>query len=448
MSNSVLLTDLYELTMLQAYFELGMDEESIFSLFVRKLPDRRNYLLACGLDDILTHLENLRFTNQQLDYLRSLELFKEDFLHWLADFHFSGDIYALPEGTPFFANEPLLEVKAPIGQAQLIETFVLNQIHYQTLIASKAHRVVQAAGDRTVFDFGLRRIHGTDAGMKAARSFYIAGGQATSNTLAGSVYNIPVSGTMAHSFIQAHDDELHAFRDFARISPNTILLIDTFDPLAGIEKVIKLSRELGGDFAIQGVRIDSSDLTQLSRAVRNRLDAAGLFRLKIFASGSLDEYEIAEMIKKKAPIDGFGVGTKMGVSSDVPYLDMVYKLTIYKGKGRIKKSSGKETLPCQKQIFRAEKKGKYDRDVLAGFQEELPGRPLLRQVMSKGTRVPAGRENLARIRERVQVETARLPSDLLQLAPTPSPYQVKISPFLQEELRQLQEELSRGEGRL
>lgn len=444
-SDSVLLTDLYELTMLQAYYELGMDQESIFSLFVRKLPSQRNYLLACGLDDVLTHLERLAFTPKQLDYLRGLDLFKEDFLQWLTEFSFTGDVFALPEGTPFFANEPLLEIKAPIGQAQLIETFVLNQIHYQTLIASKAHRVVQAAGDRTVFDFGLRRIHGTDAGMKAARSFYLAGGQATSNTLAGSVYGIPVSGTMAHSFIQAHDNELRAFQDFARIYPNTILLIDTYDPLAGIEKVIKLSREQGDDFVIQGVRIDSSDLTLLSRAVRTRLDAAGLFRVKIFASGSLDEYEIAKMIKQQAPIDGFGVGTKMGVSSDVPYLDMVYKLTTYNKTGRIKKSSGKETLPCQKQVFRNERGGKYDLDILAGFEEEKPGRPLLRQVMDRGKRLPPGRENLARIRERVLRQTAKLPRDLLQLTPTPSPYQVKTSSFLQQELDKLQRELSQAE---
>ncbi len=442
MSNSVLLTDLYELTMLQAYHELGMNQEAVFSLFVRKLPEHRNYLLACGLDDVLTHLENLHFTRPQLDYLNSLELFKDDFLHWLEDFTFSGEIMAMPEGTPFFAKEPLLEIKAPIGEAQLIETFVLNQIHYQTLIASKAHRVVQTAEDRTVFDFGLRRIHGTDAGMKAARSFYIAGGQATSNTLAGSVYNIPVSGTMAHSFIQAHDDELQAFRDFTRIYPRTILLIDTYDPLAGVDKIISLAREMGESFDLQGVRIDSSDLIALSTAIRKRLDAAGLFKIKIFASGSLDEYAIKTMIKKKAPIDGFGVGTKMGVSADVPYLDMVYKLTTYEGKGRIKKSTGKETLPCQKQIFRVENQGKYEYDVLAAAQETLTGRPLLRQVMRHGKRLPEGRENLARIRERVFSETAKLPSDLLQLTPSPAPYPVHTSSYLLQELNALQQELS------
>ena len=428
-----LFTDLYELTMLQAYWANAMHEDAVFSLFVRKLPLERNFLLACGLEDVLSYLEEVHFTPQALDYLDSLQTFDPDFLHWLSDFSFQGQVYALAEGTPCFANEPLVEIKAPIGQAQLLETYLLNQIHVQTMLASKACRVVQAAAGRTVIDFGLRRIHGIDAGLKAARSFALAGVQATSNVLAGGTYGIPVSGTMAHSFIQAHDNEYEALRAFARTFPQTVLLVDTFDSLQGTKKVIQLARELGEDFQIKGVRIDSSDLGALSFELRQELDQAGLSQVSIFASGSLDEYVIDSLVRSGAPIKGFGVGTRMGVSNDAPYMDIVYKLSSYAGQGRMKTSSGKETLPHQKQVFRQEENGISTQDILAAWSEEHPGRPLLRQVMQDGRRLPAGRETLAEMQDRAQAEIAALPEDLRKVTPPSKAYPVQTSSYLQEE---------------
>ncbi|MFP4049817.1 MAG: nicotinate phosphoribosyltransferase, partial [Desulfovermiculus sp.] len=415
----------------------SMHDDAVFSLFVRKLPKQRNFLLACGLEDVLTYLEELHFTPQALDYLHGLQTFREDFLHWLSSFSFQGDVYAMPEGTACFANEPMLEIVAPIGQAQLLETFVINQYHIQTLAASKAARVALAAGDKRVMDFGLRRIHGIDAGLKTARGFFLAGVQATSNVLAGAAYGIPVSGTMAHSFIQAHDNELDAFRAFARAFPQTVLLVDTFDSLQGTRKVIQLAGELGAEFQIRGIRIDSSDLKALSFDLRRELDAAGLHQVNIFASGSLDEHVIQDIVQSGAPIDGFGVGTKMGVSVDAPYLDMVYKLASYAGKGRIKTSTGKETLPHQKQVFREEDQGKNVQDTLAAFSETHPGRPLLQQVMHEGKRVLAGKESLAEARDRAQKELASLPASMLSLSPASEAYPVRVSPYLEQEVARI-----------
>jgi nicotinate phosphoribosyltransferase len=443
--HAALLTDLYELTMLQAYWANSMHDDAVFSLFVRKLPKQRNFLLSCGLEDVLTYLEELHFTTQALDYLHGLDIFQKDFLHWLSTFSFHGDVYAMPEGTACFANEPLLEIVAPIGQAQLLETYLINQYHIQTMAASKAARVALAAGDKRVIDFGLRRIHGIDAGLKAARGFFLAGVQATSNVLAGAAYDIPVSGTMAHSFIQAHDNELDAFRAFARAFPQTVLLVDTFDSLQGTRKVIQLAGELGVEFQIRGIRIDSSDLKALSFELRQELDAAGLDQVSIFASGSLDEHVIQDIVQSKAPIDGFGVGTRMGVSDDAPYLDMVYKLASYAGKGRMKTSTGKETLPHQKQVFREENNGKYVQDILAAFSETHPGRPLLRQVMHKGKRLSAGQESLAAARDRAQKELAALPSNMHSLFPASAAYPVRVSQYLEQEAAQIKAALGQKE---
>jgi nicotinate phosphoribosyltransferase len=422
-----------------------MHDDAVFSLFVRKLPKQRNFLLSCGLEDVLTYLEELHFTTQALDYLHGLDIFQKDFLHWLSTFSFHGDVYAMPEGTACFANEPLLEIVAPIGQAQLLETYLINQYHIQTMAASKAARVALAAGDKRVIDFGLRRIHGIDAGLKAARGFFLAGVQATSNVLAGAAYDIPVSGTMAHSFIQAHDNELDAFRAFARAFPQTVLLVDTFDSLQGTRKVIQLAGELGVEFQIRGIRIDSSDLKALSFELRQELDAAGLDQVRIFASGSLDEHVIQDIVHSKAPIDGFGVGTRMGVSDDAPYLDMVYKLASYAGKGRMKTSTGKETLPHQKQVFREENNGKYVQDILAAFSETHPGRPLLRQVMHKGKRLSAGQESLAAARDRAQKELAALPSNMHSLFPASAAYPVRVSQYLEQEAAQIKAALGQKE---
>jgi nicotinate phosphoribosyltransferase len=425
-----LLTDLYEFTMVDAYLDEDMHDEAVFSLFVRRLPSRRNFLLACGLDDVLRHLETLRFTPADLDYLASLECFSDRLLRYLERFRFSGEVCAVPEGTPVFGEEPILEVVAPLPEAQLVETYLLNQIHLQTLAASKAARVVAAAAGRPVMEFGLRRVHGTDAGLKVARAAYIAGIDSTSNTLAGMRYGMPVSGTMAHSFVQAHDDELEAFRSYVRRFPNTTLLVDTYDTLRGVQRVIRLARELGESFHVQAVRLDSGDLRALSRAARGMLDAAGLRNVKIIGSGNLDEDSLERLIAEESPIDGFGVGTALGVSSDVPCLDIVYKLVAYGGKDRIKLSQAKVLFPGRKQVFRVEEGGVARRDVLARHGEQLRGRPLLRPVMRGGRRVEGTTPTLSEIREHARHEVQRLPTVLRRLETAAPPYRVEASPVL------------------
>jgi nicotinate phosphoribosyltransferase len=425
-----LLTDLYELTMLQAYWKESMEMEAVFSLFTRKMPEQRNYLLACGLEDVLDYLENLRFPEQGLDYLATLPFFTPEFLEWLGDFRFRGDVYAMPEGTPFFADEPVLEVVAPVAQAQFIETFVMNQVNFQCVVASKASRVVTAAQGRKVVDFGLRRMFGTDAGVKGARAFHIAGVDATSNVFAGYAYSIQVAGTMAHSYVQAHDREMDAFRAFAALYPETILLVDTYDTLDGVRKVVRLARETGESFSVRGVRLDSGDLIELAFGARTILDQAGLDQVEIFASGGLDEHKIAGILRSGAPITGFGVGTKMGVSEDNPSLDMAYKLTAYDGQGRLKTSPGKPILPGRKQVYRIEENGRAVRDVVAAEDESMEGRPLLHKVMQGGRRLVAGQEDLGKARERSRAELKILPDRLLGLEPAEPPYPVEISQTL------------------
>lgn len=435
-----LLTDLYELTMLQAYWREGMNAEAAFSLHVRKLPPTRNYLLACGLDDALRYLEALRFTRPGLDYLGTLGLFRDDFLGWLERLRFTGDVHAVPEGTPVFAPEPLLEVVASLPEAQLAETVVMNRIHFQTVLATKAARVVQAAGGRPIVDFALRRMPGIDAGVTGARAFYIAGIASTSDVLAGARYGIPVAGTMAHSYIQAHDDELEAFRRFAELYPETTLLVDTYDTERGVELVIRLAAELGDAFRVRAVRLDSGDLGELARRSRRLLDEAGLTAVRIFASGGLDEHEIAALVAAGAPIDAFGVGTRMGVSSDAPALDMAYKLTEYGGRGRTKLSPGKLVYPGRKQIFRVEEGGRAVRDVLGRAGERLPGRPLLRPVMRRGEALAEGRTDLEAARRLARDELSRLPERVLGLGPAVPPYPVEISERLLAEQAALERE--------
>ncbi|HEX8699536.1 MAG TPA: nicotinate phosphoribosyltransferase [Myxococcaceae bacterium] len=424
-----LFTDLYEFAMVDAYLDEGLQDEAVFSLFVRRLPARRNFLLACGLEEVLRYLEKLRFTAAELDYLDSLGRFSTRLLQFLERFRFSGDVCAVPEGTPLFAEEPILEVVAPLPEAQLIETYLLNQVHLQTLVASKAARIAHAAAGRQVLEFGLRRAHGTDAGMKVARAAFIAGIQATSNVLAGHRYGVPVAGTMAHSFVQAHEDELEAFRAFASRFPTTTLLVDTYDTLRGVQHVLRLAKELGDAFQVRAVRLDSGDLLALSRAARNMLDEAGLQRVQIIASSNLDEDSIARLIDQGAPIDGFGVGSALAVSTDVACLDIVYKLVAYAGKDRIKLSTSKLLLPGRKQVFRVEENGVARKDVLARFGEELPGRPLLHPMMRGGQRVqnpPA----LPEIRELARRELERLPPEVHSLEQMAPPYRVEASPVL------------------
>lgn len=438
-----LLTDQYELTMLQAYRAEGMREPAVFSLFARRLPKYRNYLVACGLDTVLEYIENFHFSDEAREYLASTGLFSSEFVDSLADLRFTGDVWAIPEGTPVFPDEPLLEVEAPIAEAQILETFVMNQVHLQTVLASKAARVKAAAGERTVVDFGLRRMHGADAGLKAARAFHVAGIDATSNVLAGKVYGVPVTGTMAHSYVQAHDDEIDAFRAFVREFPETVLLVDTYDTLQGVRKVIRLAGELGEDFRVRGVRLDSGDLGELAKASRELLDDAGLENVEIFASGGLDEFEIRRLIADEAPIDGFGVGTGMGVARDAPALDIAYKLTGYAGRGRLKLSSGKGTLPGRKQVFRREdERGRAKSDVVARADESLPGRPLLRKVMEGGRRLPAGAEDLERMRRRTKEELRRLPDRVRSLDEADPPYEVEISAELQRYTEQVTREVA------
>ncbi len=428
-SNAALFTDLYQLTMAQAYVAEDMFEPATFSLFFRHLPDDRNFILACGIDEVADFLCDLRFDADDLQWLHGTGRFSDAFLDYLAAFRFGGELVGLGDGTPVFPNQPLLEITAPIPEAQIVETWVMNQMHVQSVLATKAARIVLAAGDKPVLDFGLRRIHGADNGLKAARAFHVAGVAATSNVLAGRVYGLPISGTMAHSYVQAHDDELDAFRQFAREWPETVLLVDTFDTLAGVDNVIRLAGELGDDFAVSGIRIDSGDLGELAAQARERLDRAGLDGVKIFVSGGLDEFEIAELLADGAPIDGFGVGTAMGVSADAPDLDIAYKLVEYAGEGRMKLSTGKPTLPGAKQVFRH-----FDGDVATGDTigrrgESLAGTPMLKPVVEDGRRV-AEPDSPDAARKRAAAAIAALPETVRGLRRAENDYDVGISDAL------------------
>jgi nicotinate phosphoribosyltransferase len=444
-ANVALLTDLYQLTMVQAYWREELFADAVFSLFVRRLPPTRNYLLAAGLADVLSLLERLAFSDDALGFVRGRREFRPDFVDWLAALRFTGSVRALPEGTPFFANEPILEVRAPLPQAQLLETLVMNQIHLQTLLASKAARVVRAAAGRRVVDFGLRRMHGADAGIKSARAFHIAGVHATSNVLAGRVYGVPLAGTMAHSYIQAHGSEESAFRAFMELYPETTLLVDTYDTTAGVRLVVRLARELGDAFRVRAVRLDSGDLLALARDSRRLLDEAGLQRVQIFASSSLDEYEIERLLEGGAPIDGFGVGTALAVSADAPALDLVYKLAEYAGRGRLKLSPGKQVLPGEKQVYRVEEDGRAVRDMITAAGEEHVGRPLLVEVMRDGARTDHGRVTLAAARSRAAEETARLPERLRELPPAQPGFPVAVGAALARLQRQETERIHREE---
>ncbi len=434
---SALYTDLYQLTMLQAYWREGMNEPAVFDLFVRRLRDR-NYLLACGLEQALEFLETLSFSDETLDYLSDQEQFEEAFLDWLADFEFTGDVYAMPEGTPVFPDEPIVEVVAPIGEAQLVETFLLNQITFQTTIASKASRVVEAARegaeDRLVADFGMRRMHGTDAAMKGARAAFIAGVDATSNVAAGEAYDLPITGTMAHSYIEAHDSEMEAFRAFADLYPETILLVDTYDTVDGVQKVVDLMAQ-ANDVDIRGIRLDSGDLGALAHESRRLLDEAGLQDVMIFASGGLDEYKIAALLDRGAPIDGFGVGTKMGTSADQPALDSAYKLSGYAGEPRMKLSAEKSNLPGRKQVVRQYEAGMAVRDVIATESEQISGAPLLERVMAGGERTEAGASRpLTALREHAAARRSELPERLRALPPDAPSHEVVLSDGLEARL--------------
>lgn len=409
-------------------------------LTFRKMPHNRNYIVAAGFEDVLEFLTTFGFSPGDLAYLRERRLFSEEFLNRLEAVHFSGDVYAVPEGTLVFPHEPLLQVIAPILEAQLIETLVLNQIHFQSLAATKAARVVAAAKGRGVVDFGSRRAHGTDAAIKVARATYLSGGEGTSNVLAGQMFGIPVFGTMAHSYVQAHHDEAESFKTFARLYPDTTLLVDTYDTIAGVRKVIDLSREMNGPFRVRAVRLDSGDLAALADRARGMLDEAGLRNVTIFASGGLDEYKIQELVKAGAPIDAFGVGTRLAVIEDTPDLDMAYKLVEYAGKGTVKLSAEKVLYPGRKQVFRQVENGLMVRDVIGRFDEQLPGEPILKPLMTQGRQ--SVRTDLKESRERLRRELDRLPDQFRAIEPASEPYPVSLSERLQQDFEEVRHELA------
>ncbi|MEX2163587.1 MAG: nicotinate phosphoribosyltransferase [Sulfuricaulis sp.] len=430
---SPLLTDLYQLTMLQGYFEQGMNDIAVFEFFVRRLPPNRGFLLAAGLEQVLAFLEILHFSGAELEWVRDSGRFSRDFPESLAKLRFTGDVHAMPEGTVFFADEPILRVTAPLPQAQLVESRIINLLHFQTLIASKAARVVLAAPGKLLVDFGLRRAHGAEAALLAARASYLAGFQSTSNVLAGAEFNIPVAGTMAHSFIQAHDSETLAFEHFARAQPeNVILLIDTYDTEAAAREVVHLAPRLEKmGIAIKAVRLDSGDLAEHSRNVRRILDNAGLKEIRIFSSGSLDEYAVQNLLARGAPIDGFGIGTHMATSSDAPFLDCAYKLEEYAGRPRRKRSEGKATWPGRKQVYRTYGAGgAMSGDVLTLDDDPTTGTALIVPVMRDGRRI-RGPETLEDIRRRSTQELARLPAGLRARQDGP-PYPVIVAKAVRE----------------
>lgn len=432
-----LFTDLYEVTMAQAYWAEGLSDTAVFETFFRKLPRGRSYIMAAGLADVLDFLETFSFDEDDLRYLRGAGVFSEEFLAWLSTVRFTGDVWAVPEGTVVFPNEPIVQVIAPIVEAQLVETFVLNQMHLQSVLASKAARVVDAARDRMVVDFGTRRAHGVDAALKVARTCYLAGAAGTSNLLAGRRYGIPTFGTMAHSFVQAFDNEFDAFEVFARLYRGTTLLVDTYDTLRGVDHVIELARRWGDRFDVRAVRLDSGDLGRLSKATRARLDAAGLHQVGIFVSSGLDEYEIAALVGDDCPIDGFGVGTKLVVAEGAPALDMAYKLVQYAGVGRTKLSSDKVIYPGRKQVYRRLDGGTFTGDTLAKPDDQLPGERLLVPVMKDGRRIAENDHGLEAARVRAQQQVNALAPQLRSLYGAHPPYPVEVSAAITSELERL-----------
>ena len=413
---SVLLTDLYQLSMLHAYYQHGLKDIAVFEFFVRKLPDNRNFLIAAGLPQVLEYLESLHFSDDDLAWLNNRG-YEKGFVDFLAKLRFTGDMHAMPEGTVFFANEPIIRITAPLPVAQIVETRIINILQFQTMIASKAIRSKLMAPEKLLVDFGLRRAHGAEAGMMAARANYIAGFSGTSNVLANVEFGIPIYGTMAHSFVEAHESEMAAFRNFATTEPdNVVLLIDTYDVAKAIDKTIQLAAELQAKgIQIKGVRLDSGNISEDAFMVRKKLEHAGLNNILIFSSGNLDEYQLASILDQQAPIDGFGIGTLLDTSADAPYLECAYKLQEYAGIPKRKHSLGKATLPGKKQVYRAIVDDKFAHDVITTSEDNCSGQPLVEQVMSQGARVKAP-ESLDEIRQRVQQQLAYLPHDIKMLA--------------------------------
>jgi nicotinate phosphoribosyltransferase len=444
-ATSALLTDLYQLNMMQAYLDRGETKTAVFEFFVRKLPRERGFLIAAGLEQVLEFLAELRFTPEELDWLASSGRFGKNLIDYLAGLRFTGDIHAMPEGTVFFPDEPILRVTAALPEAQLVETRLINLLQFQSMIAAKAARMVLVAPGKRLVDFGLRRAHGAEAGFLAARASYIAGFAGTATVLADKEFGIPIFGTMAHSYIQVHDDEAEAFENFARARPkNLTLLIDTYDTEAAARKVVALAPRLkAAGISIGGVRLDSGDLITLSKAVRRILDEGGLRDVTIFASGGIDETVIANIIRSGAPIDGFGIGSSLTTSYDAPGLDCAYKLEEYAGLPRRKRSAGKATWPGRKQVWRRfGADGRMAGDILSLENDDQAGEPLIELVMQGGKRV-APAPTLGEIRARAARDLERLPEPLRRLEPGAS-YPVEVS----EALRRLAVEVDGRVGSL
>ena len=445
--SSALLTDFYQLTMLQGYLEQGMEDTAVFECFVRTMPPQRGFFMAAGLAQLLEFLENVHVTPAELEWVANSGRFSRSFVDYLERFRFAGDLHAVPEGTVFFANEPMVRVTAPLPQAQFIETRLLNLFHYQTLIASKAARCVLVAAGKPVIDFGLRRSHGAEAGLLAARASYLAGFAGSATVMADPFFEVPVFGTMGHSFVQAHDAERFAFEHFAEVQPdNVVLLLDTYDTRTGAETVVSLAprlRERG--ITIKGVRLDSGDLVEQAHRVRRILDDGGLGDVQITVSGNLDEDAIQRIVAAQAPVDLFAVGTRLATSSDVPYLDCVYKLMEYAGNPSRKKSEGKETWPGAKQVYRHyDRRGCIDHDVVTTAADTQDGKPLLERVMESGKRSETS-PSLDHIREHATAELATLPEEMRQCHRGIT-IPVRISSALQHLARDVDDRDEVGEG--
>ena len=441
--SNALFTDLYELTMAQAYWQSGKTAEARFSLFFRNYPPDRGYFVAAGLEDVLDYLQDFGFSGDDLAYLRSTGQFKGAFLDFLTTLKFTGSVHAMREGTVFFADEPVLEVEGPMIEAQLVETFLINQVNVQTILATKASRVMHAARGKTLVDFAARRTHGTEAANKLARATYIVGFAGTSNVMAGGLFGIPTVGTMAHSFVTAFENEAEAFRAYARSFPDTsTFLVDTYDTLEGTRNAVKVALEMRKrGHELRAVRLDSGDMVDLSMKTRAILDDSGLSKVRVFASGGLDEFEVDRMLEAGAAIDGFGVGTKIGVSADAPWTDCAYKLVEYDGRPTLKLSADKQTPPGPKQVFRyTANGGEFSHDVIACEGETTPlgGEPLLRKVMKNGFRTEDS-PSLADLRDAFAGEFARLPNEYKSLR-SPAQFDVRIS----DRLDRLQADVSAG----